>query len=298
MSGRRIFVLLVGAGLVALLSGQVGSASEPPLRGIVAYSTRAGDIWVMRADGSQRRQLTHSGSGFDFKPTWSPNGKQLAFQTTRGRRPPAGETNIFVIDVADGRERQLTTPPAFRFGGTSPAWSPDGRWIAFGSARGLALLSPDGKTIVPLGVASDCPTWNAGSSRLTYCAASPNADTPDQDVFDTPIRRPRPRRLASGPGDQFPGSWSPDGSRLAIYSGGRAQGHVWEVELPTTARRQLTREPGTQGPSAWLRDGRLLIAATKPGERAPRWYLLPSAGSDRQPLPQLRGAISVAWRES
>ena len=174
---------------------------------------------MMQADGSHRRRLTHSGAGFDFKPSWSPNGKQLAFQTTRGRRPPAGETNIFVIDVADGRERQLTAPQAFRFGGSSPDWSPDGKWIAFGSPRGLIVMTPDGKTVRRLGLAGDCPSWDPRGTRLAYCASDATADAPNQDVFETRIKRPRAHRLASAPGNQFPGPWSPDGSMLAAYSG-------------------------------------------------------------------------------
>jgi Tol biopolymer transport system component len=276
--------------LILLLVG--GSPGQP--HGTIAYSTRTGDIWVMQADGSHRRQLTHSGAGFDFKPTWSPDGKRLAFQTTRGRRPLLGETNVFVINADGGHERQLTTPARFRFGGTSPAWSPDGKWIAFGSGHGLTLSSPDGKRSSLLGVAGDCPSWSPDSKRVAYCAATQNAGASNQDVFDTPIVHPHARRLASGPGDQFPGPWSPDGTRLAIYSAGRSAGHVWQVELPSTARRQLTNEPGTQGPSAWLADGRLLVAASKPGGAA-SWYLI--SGSVWQPLPQLAGALSVAWHE-
>jgi Tol biopolymer transport system component len=298
LTARRTLLLFVGACFVALAIGELGSAAESPLRGTVAYSTRDGDIWVMRADGSRRRQLTHSGAGFDFKPTWSPNGKQLAFQTTRGRRPPAGETNVFVIDVADGHERQLTIPHTFRYGGTSPDWSPDGKWIAFGSARGLTLMSPNGKTVMPLNLAGDCPSWTPGSSRLAYCAANASADAPNQDVFETAIQHPRPRRLASGPGNQFPGPWSPDGSMLAIYSGSQALAHVWIVGMAAAGRIQLTKEPGTQAPSEWLPDGRLLIAASKPGERTTSWYLIRSAGAYRRPVPQLRGAISVAWHEN
>jgi TolB protein len=280
-----------------LAAAQACSGKESPLRGTVAYSTRDGDIWVMQADGSHRRQLTHSGAGFDYKPTWSPNGKQLAFQTTRGR-PPAGETNVFVIDLADGRERRLTTPRAFRFGGTSPDWSPDGKWIAFGSTRGLTLMSPNGKTVVRLNLAGDCPSWEPGSTRLAYCAPDTTADAPNQDVFETAIVGARPHRVASGPGNEFPGPWSPDGSMLAVYSGSPAQGHIWIVGLPAAKRRQLTKEPGTQAPSEWLSDGRVLIAVSKPGKRTADWYLIRPTGDHRQALPQLRGAISVAWHET
>ena len=77
-----------------------------------------GSIWIMRADGSAKRQLTvHPGNGFDLAPSWSPDGQRIAFQ--RG--------GISIVTVATGEVVTLDQP------GTSvhPAWSPDGRHIAF-----------------------------------------------------------------------------------------------------------------------------------------------------------------------
>ena len=77
-----------------------------------------GSIWIMRADGSQKRQLTvHPDNGFDLSPSWSPDGQRIAFQ--RG--------GVAMVTVATGEVTDLGLP------GTSahPSWSPDGRHIAF-----------------------------------------------------------------------------------------------------------------------------------------------------------------------
>ena len=77
-----------------------------------------GSIWIMRADGSEKRQLTlNPGNGFDLSPSWSPDGQRIAFQ--RG--------GLAIVAVATGEVTDLGLP------GTSahPAWSPDGRHIAF-----------------------------------------------------------------------------------------------------------------------------------------------------------------------
>jgi len=58
------------------------------LTGRIVYGSVQGDLWVVEADGSHRRQLTDSGQGIDSSPTWSPDGKRVAFRTTRGQSPP------------------------------------------------------------------------------------------------------------------------------------------------------------------------------------------------------------------
>jgi hypothetical protein len=77
-----------------------------------------GSIWIMRADGSAKRQLTvHPDNGFDLSPSWSPDGQHIAFQ--RG--------GISIVTVATGEVTNLGLPGQ----PTQPSWSPDGRHIAF-----------------------------------------------------------------------------------------------------------------------------------------------------------------------
>jgi WD40-like Beta Propeller Repeat len=77
-----------GPGQPSATSTSSRLAAATGLRGRVAFSTVDGDLWVMQADGSHRRQLTRSGVGSDFDPSWSPDGRRLVFRTTRGRHLP------------------------------------------------------------------------------------------------------------------------------------------------------------------------------------------------------------------
>ena len=64
------------------------------------------DIWVVNADGSDARNLTQGRLKRHDGPTWSPDGKRLAFAAS-----PDGserELQIFVLDVATGETTQLT----------------------------------------------------------------------------------------------------------------------------------------------------------------------------------------------
>jgi tetratricopeptide (TPR) repeat protein len=82
-------------------------------------------IWVMKAGGFNPVRLTTDPS--DTAPAWSPNGKQLAFISAR-----SGNWELYVIDAAGGKARQLTDNRATD---VAPTWSPDGKQLAFLSNR-------------------------------------------------------------------------------------------------------------------------------------------------------------------
>jgi len=91
-------------------------------------------VFVMNADGSERRHLTHipPEEGGGQWPVWSPDGRQLAIQVNS--RTTRGSAHIWIVDVASGEARKLSAHDRDYLDET-PSWFPDGKRIAFQSNR-------------------------------------------------------------------------------------------------------------------------------------------------------------------
>jgi TolB protein len=131
------------------------------------------EIFVMNADGSDERRLTfmtEGGVGINdaVQAAWAPNGKQIAFSSSRNKTPGSGEFHIYLINLDGTGLRQVT---AGAFLDLQPAWSPDGKHLTFqrrpdegGSGEWeIYVVGLDGADPVPLtddATALDIqPTW-------------------------------------------------------------------------------------------------------------------------------------------
>jgi dipeptidyl aminopeptidase/acylaminoacyl peptidase len=156
----------------------------------LAFSDQPGAIYTIRPDGTGRL-LIANGPLAAYSPTWSPDGKRLAFST--GESPfqrPVGEnggpiryrSDIWVIDLAGRHARRIAA-------GALPDWSPDGKTIAYyapgcegipNDTGRIRLVTPTGRDVTP----PTAPCAGIGPARHPIPAWSPdgrhiavNADT-------------------------------------------------------------------------------------------------------------------------
>jgi TolB protein len=295
--------------LLALLAAAFVLAPQPrhppvpksKLFGRIAYSSRSGDIWVMNANGTCRHQVTHSGRGNDFDPSWSPDGQHLVFRTSRGHYLPDefgnGLEGLFTIEIDGTNEREIEPPT----GGMFADWSPRGDKIAFSGLRAgqrydtLFLMNPDGSGVHDLGTqwGSEGAVWSPDASKIEYGAHNGdgnwaiwtmNADGSGQRQ----LTHPRLVFPAGSRGDS-PGPWSPNGAQIA-YShwqpGGR---EVWIMDADGTHQRRVTHWRGGDSPIAWLPNGRIVLEHFRGNEPRPRWYWMKPNGTRIRSLPLLNG---------
>ena len=162
------------------------------------------ELYVMAADGSNQVRLTDNDAE-DVEPTWSPDGTQIAFTSSR-----AGNPDIYVVAADGSDERQLTTDPAPDEG---PAWSPDGSRILFTSYR-------DGADPLMLG------SGNAEVFTVRPDGSGPTNLTNDPDW------------------DGYP-AWSPDGRQIAfsINDGVEFDLYVMNADGTASVACQASRAP-------------------------------------------------------
>jgi dipeptidyl aminopeptidase/acylaminoacyl peptidase len=103
-------------------------------------------IYVIRPDGTGRVRV-RTGTFTAYWPSWSPDGKRIAFATRAGLGPAdsavPSDSTVYTVRL-DGSGRRLVAHEA-----SEPAWSPDGKTIAYHAPCGIRLVTPTGAPVRP-----------------------------------------------------------------------------------------------------------------------------------------------------
>jgi Tol biopolymer transport system component len=272
---------------------------------------------VPSAGGRAPRRLT-SNSRQERGATWSPRGDRIAYTLPGGLGPdghddPSAPAEVWVVEMATGIERKLAD-------GFDPAWSPDGRWIAYATNgqrdrqgprnNTLRVISVDGQDDRPLLEIGDLPAdllpstglpFKPGIVRLRAPEWSPDGQrlvaSADGHTSLALMCDPRGRVLGAWAlayeGGVGRARWSPDAARLAVESR-PATGVDVVVIVDLSSRRESRIGGPTAGFQAsnptWAPDGRrlALVASSLPARRGdPRETSLRLFGNDGAELGRL-----------
>ncbi|RKU06607.1 hypothetical protein C6502_20435 [Candidatus Poribacteria bacterium] len=177
-------------------------------------------IYVMDADGKNRRRLS---SRFikdaEWEPSWSLDGKRIAYTSSGAMDIAGGHWRIYVIDT-DGKNRQRLSNDAVD--DWHPSWSPDGKRIAFVSSRdgkghGIYVMDADGsnqRRLTDNPSREWNPSWSPDGERIAFVA---NMER-NWDIYVMDADGKNRRRLTRNPAPDIDPSWSPDGKRIAFVS--------------------------------------------------------------------------------
>ncbi|MFL5914848.1 MAG: serine hydrolase [Gaiellaceae bacterium] len=276
----------VGAAAASVDTGRVA------LTGRIAYNTAGGDIWVTNANGTCRHQVSESGAGTDYDPSWAPNGQQVVFSSDRGRSHSdplrAGLDSMFVINVDGTHEREIEPHSGAEF----PAWSPARTKIAFAGLRAtgqemtIYTINPNGTELHDLGLPGNStePTWSHDAKEIAYTSGTQGKE----GIWIVDATGRNPRQLTYNATDSL-GAWSPDNSELVYSSGEGAQRELYVVPVQGGTPRRISNFPGSDSADAWLPNGRIIFVHFRGDTPAHHYYTVRPDGSDRQTLALVAG---------
>src|SRR5882762_2334264 len=239
------------------------------------------DIWIVATAGGAEMQLTRS--GHDSSPVWSPDGKTLAFLSSR-----SGVSQVYLLSMDGGEAHPLTK---LSTGADTVKWSPDGKTIALTSS-----VYPDckdeeckskrdaekEKNKVKAHVAEHLlyrhwTHWNDGKRGHLFVvpadgSAAPRDLTPGANYDVPPDER-------GGPGDI---NFSPDSKEMCFTAvtdkmeAISTNANLFIIPVAGGEPKRITTQQGFDGNPVYSPDGKFIAyhAQLTPGYEADRWRVL------------------------
>ena len=218
----------------------------------------------MNADGGNPQNLTNNLS-YDSSPSWSPDGKRIAFDSDREGR---FNWEIYVMD-ADGRNLQRLTNnpdddghPDDRY----PSWSPDGAHIVFTARREehvenkfavtyeIYVMDADGGNQQRLTDNRNnewAPVWSPDGKRIAFY--SDRKGTFDNfDIYVMDADGGNQQNLTNNRAWNRHPSWSPNGERIAFSSNRDGNWEIYVMDTDGGNQQNLTNNRHSDANPAWL----------------------------------------------
>lgn len=245
---------------------------------IVERAERGGRLLLVDERGDRHVVVAPPGArdtqSIDLTPAWSPDGRWIAFASSRGCDAP----DRWSLWVASAVEPDAAAPLTDGcLGDLHPTWSPDGRALAFASRRdgafqlwrldlrmgGDAPPRPGRMRRLTSGPPQAIePTWSPRGDAIAYVAVNDEGSALARIAPDGGA----PRRITDGPADVSP-AWTPDGARLVFAAPageeGRTDLDLWTARADGADRRRLVNDDlGDERAPVVSADGRFVFAAS------------------------------------
>jgi len=219
---------------------------------VVSWADRDADetrlsVYIAPLDGrAPARRFTQGNK--DHTPSWSPDGRYLAFVSDRGEK-----NQLFVAPLGGGEARQVTKA---KYGISNPAWSPDGKRVAY-MARTGEYKEPKERSPVEKSAPRVIRDLRYKLDGIGFF------DERRTHIFTIDIETGKENQITDGDWYDDQPAWSPDGKQIAFISDREPERNqrqwrsdLWVVSANGGRARKLTRSLGTAVSPAFSPDGR------------------------------------------
>lgn len=263
---------------------------DPTGKWLVYSSTRhreRADLYLKRVDGATVTQLTNDSSR-DEMPTFSPDGKRIAFASDR-----SGSWDIYVMDARGGQAVQVTSDPTHE---VHPTWSHDGTRLAYcvyGGPSGqweivvVDVDNPAAKRFIGHGL---FPAWSPHEDKILFQRARQRGtrwfSIWTVDLVEGQALSPTEIAASSNAALITP-AWSPDGEHIVFCTviapatddeDRPQQADVWVVRADGTGRARLTSGQFANLQPVWASDGTIYFVSDRGAEGTENlWALRPDS---------------------
>jgi Tol biopolymer transport system component len=226
------------------------------------------EIHMVSLDGRNDYRLTND-PAIDAHPAWNPAAPtpptplaaetpvkqtpRLAFVTDRD-----GNQEIYALNAETGESARLTDDPGADI---EPAWSPDGKTIAFirrtGAGSQLMLMradGSDGRTLPGSPEDEGHPAWSPDGRRIAFAGEAEGA----RDIYVMNADGSGLQHLTAGPEDDFDPAWSPDGFWIVFARDAAVGDQAADLYIVSSRGSQpfaFATTPANEHQPAWSPDG-------------------------------------------